>query len=274
MRPAAFRLNELGIGLGMLAHCSRQAPFGGRVIAGGMNPGARSIDGGDHLAAGRAAGGHQCDQLRHDRESPAYRRAGRPAGPHRSQRLRQPHLDPDRVNTADAQPTSDGHEGVAPAQPVASRRSSSPRRIRAALRARPHHVNHPAAAARADLMNFLFNMVGDAVVVADPRLIGSGTRGCEDAPVGTTRLSAASPGPYWSSPARSGRLATYTTSRRAPCSLRLCGLGDSPSLENRRGGGDPVRVALPEAFPGVPPTSVSGAPEVGHMRPPRLVGVS
>ena len=79
MRPAAFRLNELGIGLGMLAHCSRQAPFGGRVIAGGMNPGARSIDGGDHLAAGRAAGGHQCDQLRHVRANPACRRAGRPA---------------------------------------------------------------------------------------------------------------------------------------------------------------------------------------------------
>ena len=46
MRPAAFRLNELGICLGMLAHCSRQAPFGGRVIAGGINGGARSTDGG------------------------------------------------------------------------------------------------------------------------------------------------------------------------------------------------------------------------------------
>ena len=180
-----------------------------------------------------------------------------------------------RLNTADAQPSSDGHEGVAPARPVASRRSSSPPRIRAALTARPHHANYPAAAVTADLMNFLFNMVGDAVVVvADPRLIGSGVRGCDDPPVATTRLSAASPGPHWSSPARRRRLAAYTTSRRAPCSLRLCGLGDSPFVENRRGGGDPVGVALREAFPGVPTTSVLGAPEgVGHMRPPRLVGV-
>ena len=223
---------------------------------------------------GTLADGHQCDQLRQVRANPACRRAGRPAGPHRSQRLRRPHLDPDRVNTTDAQPSSGGHEGVALAQPVASRRSSSARRIRAALGARPHHVSYPAAAVRADLMNFLFNMVGDAVVVAHPRLIGSGARSCEDAPVDTTRLSAASSGPHWSSPALRRRLAAYTTSRRAPCSWRLCGLGDSPFVENRRGGGDPVGVALPEAFPGVPATSVLSAPEVGHMRPPPLVGVS
>ena len=43
---AAFQLNELGICLGMLAHISQQAAFGGRVIAVGVNGGARSTDGG------------------------------------------------------------------------------------------------------------------------------------------------------------------------------------------------------------------------------------
>ena len=43
---AAFRLNEMGIRLGTLAHISQQAAFGGRVIAVGMNGGARSTDGG------------------------------------------------------------------------------------------------------------------------------------------------------------------------------------------------------------------------------------
>ena len=43
---AAFRLNELGICLGMLAHISQQAAFGGRGSAVGMNGGARSTDGG------------------------------------------------------------------------------------------------------------------------------------------------------------------------------------------------------------------------------------
>ena len=100
----------------------------------------------------------------------------------------------------------------------------------------------------------LVHHVGDAVLVAAPRLTGIRH-------VATTRLSAASPGAALVITCSTRRLATNTNLTSGSKLVAALRTGESPSVENRPGGGAQVGVAVPEAVPGVPTASVLGAPE-------------